>query len=66
LHEYDFDHAPFSITAAQIKEATKNFVTTGEREVRILCKQGTRENRPRVFHSIELIKTQSFKIIESA
>jgi hypothetical protein len=49
LNGYDFDAAPFSITAAQIKEATKNFVKTGEREVRILCKQDTRESRPRVF-----------------
>jgi hypothetical protein len=49
LHEHDFDIAPFSITASQIKEATKNFATTGEREVRILCKQDTRESRPRVF-----------------
>lgn len=49
LHEHDFDITPFSITAPQIKEATKTFETTGEREVRILCKQDTRESRPRVF-----------------
>jgi hypothetical protein len=49
LQECDFDIAPFSITAAQIKEATKSFLTTGEREVRILCKQDTRESRPKSF-----------------
>ena len=49
LQEHDFDSAPLSITAAQIKEATRNLETTGGREVRILCKQDTRESRPRVF-----------------
>jgi hypothetical protein len=49
IHEHDFDSSPYPITSAQIKAATKGFTTTGEREVRILCKQDTRESRPRVF-----------------
>jgi hypothetical protein len=49
LHEYDFDSTPYSITNKQIKEATKGFTSTAEREVRILCKQDTRESRPKVF-----------------
>lgn len=40
--------------AQQIKEATKHFVVTGQREVRILCKQDTRESRPLVFQQNEL------------
>ena len=49
LHNHDFDASLCSINAKQIKEATKNFASTVEREVRILCKQDTRESRPRVF-----------------
>lgn len=47
LNEYDFDNAPFSITATQIKEAVTGLGTTTE--PRILCKQDTRESRPRIF-----------------
>lgn len=49
LHNHNFDESPFFITAEEIKEATKNFSRTSEREVRILCKQDSREERPRIF-----------------
>lgn len=49
IHDHDFDAAPFSINSKQIKAATKHFTQTAEREVRILCKQDTRESRPKVF-----------------
>src|ERR1044071_1504249 len=49
IHEHNFDSSPFPITNKQINEATKGFVAPAEREVRILCKQDTRESRPRVF-----------------
>lgn len=49
IHKHNFDKEPFVISAQQIKNATMDFTTTGEREVRILCKQDTRESRPRVF-----------------
>jgi hypothetical protein len=32
-----------------IKQATKHFTKTNEREVRILCKQDSREDRPQIF-----------------
>ena len=35
LFEHDFDERPFEITATMIKEATKNFKKTNQREVRI-------------------------------
>ncbi|RKZ25921.1 hypothetical protein DRQ29_05605 [bacterium] len=54
IHKHNFDKEPFIITAQQIKNATMNFTTTGEREVRILCKQDTRESRPQVFIDNEL------------
>ena len=46
---HDFNAGPFHITADQIKEACQHFTRTSEKEVRILCKQDTRESRPQVF-----------------
>lgn len=46
---HDFNAAPFSISAGQIKRACQHFENTGQKEVRILCKQDTREARPQVF-----------------
>jgi len=54
LASYDFDTAPYSINSNQIKTATRHFTATAEREVRILCKQDTRESRPRVFRERNL------------
>ena len=47
--KHDFGTKPYIISAEQIKQATKNFKKTNEREVRILCKQDSREDRPDVF-----------------
>src|SRR3989344_3794986 len=47
--EHDFDKSPFPISAAQIKKSVQGFKMTGEKEVRILCKQDTREQRPAIF-----------------
>ena len=49
IADHNFDAAPFPISAEQIKLACQNFTKTGEKEVRILCKQNTRESRPQVF-----------------
>jgi hypothetical protein len=49
IQEHNFDDAPFAISAEQIKRATKHFTKTNEREVRILCKQDSRGDRPEVF-----------------
>ena len=49
INEHDFDNVPYIIDAEQIKQATKHFVKTNEREVRILCKQDSREDRPEIF-----------------
>lgn len=46
---HNFSQGPFLITAEQIKVSCQSFLTTGEKEVRILCKQDTREDRPQVF-----------------
>jgi hypothetical protein len=49
IHKHNFDKSPFTITAEQIKTATAHFKQTNEKEVRILCKQDCREDRPDVF-----------------
>jgi hypothetical protein len=49
IGEHNFSESPFQISAEQVKRATAHFKTTSEREVRILCKQDTREDRPDVF-----------------
>ena len=52
--EHDFSESPFEITAAQIKSSCQSFVSTSEKEVRILCKQDTRESRPEIFKKHDL------------
>lgn len=47
--KHDFSKMPFPLSAAQIKKSVQDYKTTGEKEVRILCKQDTREDRPDVF-----------------
>lgn len=47
--EHDFDTSPFPLSAAQIKRSCQSFKETGEKEVRILCKQDSREDRPDIF-----------------
>jgi len=47
--EHDFDKEPFPLTAAQIKTSCQNFKKTAEKEVRILCKQDARNDRPQIF-----------------
>ncbi len=47
--EHDFNKSPFSLSATQIKRSCQRFKETGEKEVRILCKQDSREDRPDIF-----------------
>ena len=49
IANHDFSKTPFLITAEQIKKSCQDFKTTGEKEVRLLCKQDKREDRPEVF-----------------
>jgi hypothetical protein len=49
INGHDFDVSPFQLSARQIKDATGHFATTSQREVRILCKQDERSDRPLVF-----------------
>ncbi len=47
--DHNFNKSPFYISAEDIKKACQNFKKVAEKEVRILCKQDTREDRPEVF-----------------
>ncbi len=49
IYKHDFDKKPFVISAEQIKQATAHFKKTNEKEVRILAKQDSREDRPQIF-----------------
>jgi hypothetical protein len=49
IEEHDFSTSPFIITSGQIKRATSHFKITAEKEVRLLCKHDSREDRPNVF-----------------
>lgn len=66
--EHDFSKTPFELTAAQIKRACQDFKGTVEKEVRILCKQDTRESRPEVFRNNNLFllpkKNGSYYIVK--
>lgn len=66
--EHDFSKSPFPISAAQIKKSCQKFKETGEKEVRILCKQDSREDRPEIFIKNKLfllpIKNGYYNIIK--
>lgn len=66
--EHDFKTKPFIITAEQIKNSCQDFKKTNEKEVRILCKQDTREKRPEIFKKNNLfllpIKNGIYNIIK--
>src|SRR3989344_8426705 len=68
IMEHDFIKSPFSLSAVQIKRACQRFKETGEKEVRILCKQDSREDRPDIFIKNNLfllpVKTGFYNIIK--
>lgn len=59
--DHDFSKSPFPLSATQIKKACQKFKETGEKEVRILCKQDSRESRPDVFrkHNLFLLPVKN-------
>ncbi len=46
--QHDFSQSPFILTSEMIKTSCQNFTKTGEKEVRILCKQDHREKVPTI------------------
>jgi hypothetical protein len=68
IAKHDFSKEPFLISAPQIKKSVQKFKMTNEKEVRILCKQDTREQRPDIFKENGLfllpVKNGEFAIIK--
>ncbi len=52
--KHDFSKSSFLLSASQIKKSCQKFKNTTEKEVRILCKQDSRESRPEVFRKNNL------------
>jgi hypothetical protein len=52
--KHDFEKEPFSLSADQIKKSCQEFKRTAEKEVRLLCKQDTRDSRPEIFKKNDL------------
>lgn len=68
IHKHDFSKSPFIVTAENIKQSCQDFTQTTQKEVRILCKQDSRDDRPAVFKDNNLfilsIKNGAYAIIE--
>jgi hypothetical protein len=66
--EHNFDNAPFELSAQQIKTACQDFKDVNQKEVRVLCKQDTRNDRPQIFIDNGLfllpVKNGYYKIIK--
>lgn len=52
--KHDFEKSYYSLSAQQIKRSVQDFTKTSEKEVRVLCKQDTRQSRPQVFKDNDL------------
>lgn len=65
---HDFSLNPLYISAKEIKKSCQAFEKTSEKEVRILCKQDTRESRPEIFKQNGLfllpVKNGNYAIIK--
>ena len=61
IHDHDFSSRPFPLSAAQIKMACQNFTKTAQKEVRFLCYQANRSDRPQVFveHDLFLLPVKN-------
>lgn len=49
MSSHDFASSPFVLSADEIKDVCRGFTRTVDKEVRILCKQDSRSDRPNVF-----------------
>ncbi len=68
IADHNFNKSPFLLSADQIKKSCQKFKKTAEKEVRILCKQDTRESRPDIFKKDSLfllpVKNGFYNIIK--
>jgi hypothetical protein len=68
ISDHNFDNSPFELSAQQIKTACQDFKDVNQKEVRVLCKQDTRNDRPQIFIDNDLfllpVKNGYYKIIK--
>jgi len=59
--DHDFSKTPFPLSATQIKRSCQKFKEVNEKEVRVLCKQDSRESRPSIFqkHNLFLLPVKN-------
>lgn len=59
--EHNFDESPFELSASDIKRSCQDFTETNQKEVRVLCKQDSRSDRPQVFieHNLFLLPVRN-------
>lgn len=66
--EHDFSKNPFYLSAKDIKKSVQNFKSTAEKEVRILCKQDSREQVPQIMRDNNLfilpVKNGEYALIQ--
>jgi hypothetical protein len=66
--EHNFDETPFELSALQIKRACQHFEDVNQKEVRVLCKQDSRSDRPQIFIDNDLfilpVRNGFYKIIK--
>ena len=66
--EHNFNESPFELSAQNIKTSCQNFTEVNQKEVRVLCKQDTRADRPQIFIDNELfllpIKNGNYIIVK--
>jgi hypothetical protein len=65
---HNFDTEPFYLSSSQIKISCQDFTQTNKKEVRILCKQDSRSDRPDVFIENDLfllpVKNGNYAIVK--
>ncbi len=54
ISQHIFEISPFYISAEDIKRSCQDFKNVAQKEVRILCKQDSRSDRPKVFKDNDL------------
>lgn len=68
IHKHDFAKSPYFLTNKDINKACQKFTRPSQKEVRILCKQDSRKDRPEVFKDNNLfilpVKNGTYAIIE--
>jgi len=66
--EHNFDENPFELSASQIKRSCQGFEDVNQKEVRVLCKQDSRSDRPQIFVDNNLfilpVRNGFYKIIK--